>query len=460
MNATKITNSFLKEALSLRHLADFVSILTLSAFENSMVRLLEDFKEKNYLLAVSGGVDSMVLLHLFQVAGYKFQVAHINYKLRGEDSDSDQKLVEDFCRKYNIKLHVYEVSAKDEKPQGSIQVWARNIRYDFFRKIMDEEKIDHLVTAHHLNDQLETFLINLSRGSGIKGLSGIPSNENEIIRPLLNFSKEEIYRFAKEHNIDFREDLSNQKNDYLRNEIRNEIVPKLLQTNDDFLENFKKSIDILDQTKDFVEQQIDVKLDSLIIANNDSIILNKTKFKEESDFVKYEILKRFGFTDVKEIPKIFKAKTGSIFNSAAFKLAVNRDEIILELKTEENTAKREKIELNINSKNEIIITEKIKDEISEFGTFEWKFDSQKFSLPLYLRHKTEGDTFFPIGMIGKKKVSKFFKDEKISILAKPKIWLLCDGNDNVLGILPFRQDRRFAADNGTENIVIIRSKTT
>ena len=231
-------------------------MLNTKTFQQSLQKLQTDYKKAKFLLAVSGGVDSMVLLDLFKGAALNFEVAHINYKLRGEDSDEDQKLVEGFCRQNQIPFHLYQVSEKDNKPKNSIQEWARNIRYQFFRKIQQEKNLDFLVTAHHLNDQLETFIINLSKASGIKGLSGIPANENKILRPLLSFTKEEIYAYAKKNKIKFREDLSNQKNDYLRNKIRNQIVPKLLEVNENFLENFGKSILHLNQTKSFVEEKI------------------------------------------------------------------------------------------------------------------------------------------------------------------------------------------------------------
>lgn len=428
--------------------------LSFSTFKKSMENLFENFVEKSFLLTVSGGVDSMVLAHLFADSGINFQIAHINYKLRGKDSDDDAKLVKDFCDKNQIKIHLYEVSEKDEKPGGSIQLWARELRYKFFREIQETENLEYLVTAHHLNDQLETFLINLSRGSGIKGLSGIPNNENHVLRPLLNFSKEEIYRFAKECNIDFREDSSNLKNDYLRNKIRNKIVPELLETNESFLDNFNKSLKILSQTKDFIENEISKKIDDYKTEKSGQIILNKKKIAAESPLVQYEIFSRFDF-DEKQIEKILSAATGSKFYIADFTLAVNRDELIIEKKSSGRITEPDQIELKIDSKNEVIFPKKIRDELGE-AKINWDFDLDKVSFPLILRHKKEGDFFYPLGMTGKKKVSKFFKDEKISILAKPKIWLLCDGNDEILGILPYRQDRRCAADATTHDILKIK----
>ncbi|WP_228448235.1 tRNA lysidine(34) synthetase TilS [Chryseobacterium sp. CH25] len=295
-------------------------MLEKSNFRKQLENLIYQPENHTFLLAVSGGADSMVLAFLFrdlrdekQYSEYSFQIAHINYKLRGEDSDRDQKVVQNFCEKNHIRFHLYEVSEKDKKPENSIQLWARELRYAFFKEIQEKENLKFLVTAHHLNDQLETFIINLSKAAGINGLSGIPANDNFILRPLLEFSKQEIYQFAEENNIEFREDLSNKKSDYLRNKIRNEIVPKLQETNDHFLENFKKSASYLNQTKDFVQKQIQEIENTLTVFNQDHKILSKEKLDQESDFVKFEILKKYGFNQEEEIPKIFKAENNSSF---------------------------------------------------------------------------------------------------------------------------------------------------
>ncbi len=308
-------------------------MLSQKKFEKAFSSLEPDFRDKKYLLAVSGGADSMVLAYLFKVSGLKFDVALINYRLRGEDSDLDEKLVKNFCENHQIKLHLYQVSENDQKPEGSIQLWARNLRYDYFFKVLEEKNLDFIVTAHHLNDDLETFLINLSRGSGIKGLSGIPANENQILRPFLSFSKEEIYDFAKENNIEFREDLSNQKNDYLRNKIRNEIVPELKQINDNFLENFGKSLNYLYQTKIFVEEKISEIETKIIRVNDDNLVINKILFDKESDFVKTEILRKLGFIGI-EIEKIINAENGKFFRSKTHEISIGRNEILCQKRTE------------------------------------------------------------------------------------------------------------------------------
>lgn len=435
------------------------------SFKNQLENLILSPENHTYLLAVSGGADSMVLASLFlnaecemQNKRYNFQVAHINYKLRGEDSDLDQKTVQDFCGRHNIGFHLYEVSEKDKKPENSIQLWARELRYQFFRQIQKKENLKFLVTAHHLNDQLETFLINLSKAAGINGLSGIPANDNGILRPLLSFSKEEIYNYAKENNIDFREDLSNKKNDYLRNKIRNEIVPKLLETNDHFLENFKKSSSYLNQTKDFVQQQIHIIEKEISVFSQEYIIISKDKLNLQSDFVKFEILKKYGFDQEEEIHKIFKAENGKTFLSKNHQLKIGRDELVISRNQEEKEEKEIIIIENFDfSENQITIN--IKDFIEDIDEINdgvnWNFDAEKLHFPLRLRRHEAGDIFYPSGFSGKKKVSKFFRDEKLSILAKQKIWVLADGHNSVLGIIAYRQDRRYAKDEKTKNILKI-----
>ncbi|PIF47672.1 tRNA(Ile)-lysidine synthase [Chryseobacterium sp. 52] len=428
------------------------------SFKNELENLVRNPENHSYLLAVSGGADSMVMAALFQGLGLAFQIAHINYKLRGKDSDLDQKTVQDFCEKNHVQFHLYEVSEKDKKPENSIQLWARELRYRFFREIQEQEKLEFLVTAHHLNDQLETFIINLSKASGINGLSGIPANSNHTLRPLLNFSKKEIYRYAEENHIDFREDLSNKKSDYLRNKIRNEIVPKLLETNDHFLENFKKSSSYLNQTKDFVQKQIEDIENRLTVFNPEHKILSKDKLDQETAFVKFEILKKYGFDREEEIPKIFTAENGSSFFSKEYHLVIHRNELIFSKHSILNTVNEnpDVIPLTVNENLEMIIPETVHLQNSKVPFPEWQFDAEKIVYPLKLRRKEKGDLFYPAGMTGKKTVSKFLRDEKLSLFEKDQIWIVCDADNQVLGILPYRQDRRFSANKHTEKVMTIQ----
>ena len=302
-------------------------MLDFNNFKKILMTLGENIPSKKFLLAVSGGADSAVLSHLFRVSGFEFQIAHVNYHFRGEDSNLDQKVVEDFCKKNIIKFHLKDVSEKEKSQMKSLQNWAREVRYDFFFKLLEKENLDFIVTAHHLNDELETFIINLSRGSGIKGLSGIPKNENRILRPFLTFSKSEIYAFAEENNIDFREDKSNQKDDYLRNKIRNKIVPKITEIFPNFLEQFGESIGYLATVNQFFQEEIQKTFEEILISGDEKeFVLDKEKLLKKHKTIIIEIIRKLGFTGI-EIEKIMSAENGKFFRSSTHEITIKRKEI-------------------------------------------------------------------------------------------------------------------------------------
>ena len=310
-------------------------MLDFNNFKENLEVLGEDIFSKKFLLAVSGGADSMVLSHLFRFfdsaqndKGLEFQVAHVNYHFRGEDSNLDQKIVEDFCRKNKIKFHLKDVSEEEKTQMKSLQNWARELRYDFFFKILEQENLDYIVTAHHLNDELETFFINLSRGSGIKGLSGIPKNENRILRPLLKFTKNEIYAFAKENSIDFREDKSNEKDDYLRNKIRNQLTPKIVEIFPNFLEQFGESLSYLSSVNEFYQEEIAKTLEEVLMKENEeTFTLNKEKLFQKPKVLIIEVIRKLGFSGI-EIEKIISAENGKFFRSSTHEISINKKEIL------------------------------------------------------------------------------------------------------------------------------------
>ena len=303
-------------------------MLDFNNFKKILMTLGEDIPSKKFLLAVSGGADSAVLSHLFRVSDFEFQIAHVNYHFRGEDSNLDQKVVEDFCKKNNIIFHLKDVSEEEKTEMKSLQNWAREIRYNFFFNLLEKKNLDFIVTAHHLNDELETFIINLSRGSGIKGLSGIPKNENRILRPFLTFSKSEIYAFAEENNIDFREDKSNQKDDYLRNKIRNQIVPKMVEVFPNFLEQFGESLGYLDTVNQFFQKEIQKTFEEILISGDEKeFVLDKEKLLKKHKTIIIEIIRKLGFTGI-EIEKIMSAENGKFFRSSTHEITIKRKEIL------------------------------------------------------------------------------------------------------------------------------------
>ena len=221
---------------------------------------------KKLLLAISGGIDSMVLLDLLSKTDADFSLAHCNFKLRGKDADADEAFVRSESKKYNKSLHVIEFDTKAyaSAHKCSIQMAARDLRYSWFKGLLKEEEYDYLLTAHHSDDNLETFFINLSRGTGIDGLCGIPEKSDDILRPLLPFSKEEIHSYASANQLSWREDQSNQDSKYLRNKIRKELVPLLKDINPSFLETFSATLSNLKGTKDIVEDRMSFVRDKIV----------------------------------------------------------------------------------------------------------------------------------------------------------------------------------------------------
>lgn len=434
------------------------NVITVAQFQQQIELDFPNFSECRFLLAVSGGADSMVLAHLFNSLQISFGIAHVNYHLRDEDSNLDEELVKNFAELNQIPFFRYSVTEKDEKPEGSIQIWARDLRYAFFEKIQKEHDFDILVTAHHLDDQLETFLINLGRGSGIKGLTGIPSNE-KVYRPLSKFSKQEIYDFAEVEKIDFREDYTNKKDDYLRNKLRNQIIPNLKETNSQFLENFETSISHLQSVEKFAQEQVDLFFKTEFSKIENRFEVEKSKLEAANSYLQYEILKKFGFKNPEENQKLFTSETGKYFQSKSHKVFINRDHLLF-IPLEINQEGEQEIIL-IPTKNDLDFSLKFFVSAEILGLEKqvnniWLYDLEKLVFPIKIRKWKTADYFYPIGMDGKKKVSKFFKDEKFSILAKQKTWLLCDGEDRVLGIIPQRQDGRFAQNKVRDNTLQLR----
>lgn len=411
--------------------------LSTENFLHDLQTLSADYPQKSFLLGVSGGVDSMVLLQLCIQLNIHIEVAHINYHLRAENSDADQALVTQICTQNHIPIHVCHADFKKSKNKN-IQTWAREIRYVFFYKIIKQRKIDHIMTAHHLNDQLETFFIHLMRGTGIRGLCGIPNAENKIIRPLLNFSKKDIYDFAGQNAIPFREDESNAKNIYQRNFLRNEIIPQLEKIQPDFLHNFHTTLSHLKAAEQSLNQLIDEQLKKISLYKNEKVFIDKSKLAQLSPFIQYEIMRKFQMKDAKEIQKLFTAASGAKFNTANYIILVHGQEIIIQNK-------------KYSSRSEPIIIEKKQENqyhLSDFNLFtkkfnqEWTYDAEKITFPLILRPKKKGDKFQPKGMKGKKLVSKYLKDEKINQFDRENCRILCDSSGEILGVIPYRQDGR------------------
>ena len=293
---------------------------------------INPYKECNFVLAISGGVDSMVLANLFLINNLNFSIAHCNFQLRGKESDDDELFINKWCSEKDIKLYNKKFSTEDycKNNKLTIQMGARELRYEWFSELIDKEKYDFIVTAHHIDDQLETFIINSIRGTGIDGLVGIPDKINKIIRPLLMTSKDQIIEYSKVNKINYREDSSNDKEDYLRNKIRHSVIPYLKSDDDNVLLKFKTTIENLNSTKIFVQKVISKVRDRVFIYEGENIITNIGLLKDLDpiEFYIHELYKDFEF-NYKEVMKLFDSDSGKYISSSNYNMTKQKNNLII-----------------------------------------------------------------------------------------------------------------------------------
>jgi len=429
-----------------------------SKFQNHIITNFPFLQQAKILVAVSGGIDSMVLLELLSHSKLDIAVAHCNFQLRDLESDGDEDFVQSYCTKNSIQGYFQKFDTKqfadDEKL--SVQLAARKLRYEWFYELLEKEHFEYLLTAHHLDDQLETFLINFSRGTGLDGLIGIPSQNDKIIRPLLVFSRAEIETFAEENNISWREDSSNSSDKYLRNKIRHQIVPILKELNPSFLDSFQKTIQNLDQAQSLVDDASRIVYRKIVQDVDNQKIINLSELLQLPNYQAYlyQWLMPFGFSAWQDIYDLVNAQSGKQIFSEHFRLIKDRETLILEPKaviiSDEYYINKDEIQLNFPLK--LHFCEVSVSAISDSKTI--FVDLNLVDFPLKLRKWQEGDYFYPFGMNGKKKLSKFFKDEKFSILDKEKAWLLCS-NNQIVWIVGKRMDDRFKITEHTQTILKI-----
>jgi len=432
----------------------------ISKFQKHLSQNLSFLTNKRLLLAISGGIDSMVMLDLFKKFGFEIAIAHCNFQLRGQESNDDQAFIEKYSEENNIPLFVtqFDTKAFAEDFKLSIQVAARELRYKWFYELLEAENYDHVLTAHHADDNIETFLINLSRGSGLEGFTGIPMQNDKTIRPLLSFGREEILNYAKENGIQWREDSSNASDKYLRNKIRQEIVPVLKTLNPNLLYSFQQTLENLQQSMSLVDDASRIVYRKVVLDEENQKKINLKELLQLPNYKAYlyQWLNPFGFKAWNDIYDLVESQSGKQIFSEGFKLLKDRDYLILSPQTEIDREEKYWIEENQQQVNFHLKLSFCK--ISSIGTSSNTtifVDQNKLKYPLVLRRWEEGDVFYPLGMNGKsKKVSKFFKDEKFSLIEKENTWLLCSENQ-IVWIVGIRQDERFKTETTTKQIIQI-----
>ena len=428
---------------------------------NKFLKYLErtvDCKNSSFLLAVSGGVDSMVLFDLFKESSLNFSVAHCNFSLRGKDSDQDQLFVKSICEKTGFHCFIKKFDTKKIASDNtiSVQMAARKLRYNWFDNLLNEYKFDYIVTAHHFNDSVETVLFNIARGTGIFGLKGILVKENKLIRPLLNFHKNDIIEFAKKNHIEFREDSSNDDEKYKRNRIRKSIIPQFQNLNSNFIESFKNTIYNFQSAGNIYSHFIDNEKKRCCSIHNNilNIDIKLLLMSIEPKTLLFEIIKEYGFTDIDSVFKVINSQSGKSFYSENFILIKDRDKLCisrLSLKQNIKITKACKL-INQPVKLSLKLVDKFKFEENK-NKSSAILSYEKLKFPLTLRTWKNGDWFMPSGMNGKKKLSDYFIDNKINRLLKEKTLLICS-NDDIIWVIGHRIDERYKATSKTKKMYI------
>jgi tRNA(Ile)-lysidine synthase len=430
----------------------------LQKFKQHINESFSFIKEKKLLIACSGGVDSMVLTHLCAAAELTIALAHCNFGLRGKESDGDAEFVKKWAVANDVACFIkhFDVEGYLENHGGSVQMAARELRYQWFAELLDAEGFDYVLTAHHADDNLETFLINLSRGTGIAGLTGIPQQNDKIVRPLLPFSQDDILGYAKSNGVAWREDSSNASSKYLRNKIRHQIVPVLKELHPTFLQNFRSTQKYLGQTNDLVSQYIQTLQSELFEPQGEVFRINIAKLKALKPLGAhlYHLFQGYGFTEWDDVEGLVSATSGKQVVSKTHILLKDRDYLLLSPK-ENRVNKSYPVYLD-ETPTKLPIPLKVEsvEKVEKEGKHVVFLDKKKLNPPLLLRNWEKGDYFYPFGMQGKKKLSKFFKDEKMDVLSKGKQWLLCSGDD-IVWVVGKRADERFKVGESTREIIKI-----
>lgn len=416
------------------------------------------------LLTVSGGLDSVILFDLMLKAQFNFVVAHCNFGLRGEESDLDAIFVKELAEKNNIPVFIQKFQTKEyAESQGiSTQMAAREMRYTWFEVLRLKENLDYIATAHHQNDNLETFLLNLIRGTGIAGLHGIPPKKNRIIRPLLFANREQIQEYAQENQIQWREDNSNQSNKYKRNLLRNQVIPLLKTLNPNLEITFQETIEKLNAVELLFSQQIQMLKNQVFTIANNQVCIEFAYFKNTfaAEIQLFELIKiyHFNYTQAKQILASIENGSGKIFLSATHQLFIDRTHLMISEKKEnkndsiwEIALEQDFFENDVFSLHFEIIHKNPNFQFStENNCADLDFDKLKF--PLQIRTWQQGDTFYPLGMKGKKKISDFLIDLKVPLLEKENVFVLLSDED-IVWVMGLRIDNRFKITPKTQQIL-------
>ena len=414
------------------------------------------------LVGVSGGTDSVALLHILISLGYNCITAHCNFHLRMDESSRDENFVRKLALSYSTTFYSvdFETTKYASEHKISIEMAARDLRYAWFEEMQKKTGAQAIAVAHHADDSIETMLMNLVRGTGIRGLTGIQPRNKNVVRPLLCCTREELEKYLVEHKLDHVEDATNQENNYVRNKFRNELLPLLTVINPAARENLYKTLANLEGNYSIYQQAIGQISRQIVEKSGSEIRLNIDRINEQVHVptVLFELLSPYGFgsVQIEQIAEALNAESGKVFYSETHRLVKDRNYLIINAKDEikENSHSISHDATEINSAIHLRIRKVVVDE--SFSTSKVPdcvhVDASLLEFPLELRRWNEGDTFYPFGMTRKKKLSDYFIDQKFSIPEKEQCWLLVSGA-KIVWIVGQRLDNRFRVTESTKEVI-------
>ncbi len=412
--------------------------------------------QKPFLLACSGGVDSMVLWSLCRESGLDFEVAHCNFNLRGHDSKKDADFVAEMGVKWDHTVHIkqFNTVAYSTSHKQSLQESARVLRYKWFADLLRERNLTITITAHHADDQLETFLINLIRGTGLEGLTGIPAAAKGIRRPLLPFDREEILAYAHDTKTPWREDASNTEEKYLRNRLRQSVIPNLKKADSRVLGNFEKSLDFLKGSRALLGNHIAEVRDRVLEREGEVVRFPLKALEQLSplDPYLYELFRPYGFTDWQALRRLMDGISGKEIRSATHRLLRDRTALLLRpIQAQSHEIYQIYPQVSPNPSDLPMILSEVAH-MEQAGQNVLYVDRETLKEGLQLRKWQKGDYFYPLGMSGRQKIAKYFKDHKFNLFEKEEQWILCSG-DAIVWLVGHRPDERFKVTGQTKQIL-------
>lgn len=395
-----------------------------------------------------------MLAELLHRGGYRFEIAHCNFHLRGEESNRDEQFVRRLAERYGVPCHVaqFDTDAYASEKKISTEMAARELRYEWFEKVRQERGLDQIAVAHHRDDAIETFFINLLRGAGLSGLCGMKAENGKVVRPMLHISREKIDKFVADENLEYVDDCTNASDLYLRNRIRHQLIPLMRELNPSFDSVMEQNLHNLGDANEIYQSTVTAILENVITHRSDGIDeipVTKIETLKPKDTLLFELLRPYGFNadTVTEILAGLNGESGRQFLSQSHRLV--KDRKTLQIILLNNTDREPDIDISEPFKRETLITLKT-------GKETILCDAEKLKRPLSLRKWRDGDRFYPFGMKGSRLVSDYFSDLKLSIIEKQQQWLLCDADGEIVWLVGMRADGRFAVTGETEEVVRIK----